>query len=540
MSAPIRFSTNFLKSSLKLCNIVAFALILLIQLPYTAANLPRGVMPAAASLYTDSGLFTCFSWDGSRAVPSPISIERDKINDDYCDCPDGSDEPGTSACSNGIFFCENKGFVPTKLVSSRVNDGICDCCDGSDEYASNANCQDDCFARGTKLREEKEKERILLEEGHKIYETYCSEGQTFKKNQEDQLTKLGNDIEELQKQWDEINRIKEEKEIPEKAAKAKHEAAWKEEKEKKNAEQVHLKGITAFHELDSDGNGLVSIEEMQKHIEFDIDRNGEVASEEAKEYLEDNETIDEVLFMEKVWPSIREIYTAAKPPEQKKGDDEDTPPIPQDEEEEEETDDENDNPESHQAPTDNENKDNPTESEDEMPEYDDETKALIEAAEQARSSFNEIDQKIKDIKKDISDIEADLKIDYGPNNEFQKVKEGGCIEYTDREYTYKLCPFDRASQRPKDGGVETTLGYWGLWNGPSDNLYSSMKYEKGQNCWNGPDRSVVVKVSCGTENQIISASEPSRCEYEFQFKSPAACGKTFSDLNKTDPEHDEL
>lgn len=79
----------------------------------------------AASLYTDSGLFTCFTWDGSKAIPSPISIERDKINDDYCDCPDGSDEPGTSACANGIFFCENKGFIPTKLVSSRVNDGIC-------------------------------------------------------------------------------------------------------------------------------------------------------------------------------------------------------------------------------------------------------------------------------------------------------------------------------------------------------------------------------------------------------------------------------
>lgn len=32
-----------------------------------------------------------------------ISIEY--VNDDFCDCKDGSDEFTTNACSNGIFFC---------------------------------------------------------------------------------------------------------------------------------------------------------------------------------------------------------------------------------------------------------------------------------------------------------------------------------------------------------------------------------------------------------------------------------------------------
>ena len=32
---------------------------------------------------------------------------------------------GTSACSNGFFFCENRGHRGSYIMSSRVNDGIC-------------------------------------------------------------------------------------------------------------------------------------------------------------------------------------------------------------------------------------------------------------------------------------------------------------------------------------------------------------------------------------------------------------------------------
>ena len=92
-----------------------------------------GVKPSEQHLY-DSKPFKCDS--GSKI------LKQKQINDDYCDCEDGADEPGTSACDNGKFWCENTGHVGQYIFSSRVNDGICDCCDGTDEKHSHKVCKD--------------------------------------------------------------------------------------------------------------------------------------------------------------------------------------------------------------------------------------------------------------------------------------------------------------------------------------------------------------------------------------------------------------
>ena len=56
-----------------------------------------------------------------------------------------------------------------------------------------------------------------------------------------------------------------------------------------------------------------------------------------------------------------------------------------------------------------------------------------------------------------SEINKLLELDLGEHNEYYSMR-GECFEFTDREYTYKFCPFDKTSQRNKHGGMETTLG----------------------------------------------------------------------------------
>eukprot|EP00930_Biecheleria_cincta_P044451 TRINITY_DN3056_c0_g1_i1.p1 TRINITY_DN3056_c0_g1~~TRINITY_DN3056_c0_g1_i1.p1 ORF type:complete len:805 (-),score=163.12 TRINITY_DN3056_c0_g1_i1:43-2457(-) len=106
-----------------------------------SAGSTRGVAPEDLHLYSrDDGYFVCRK-DFEKAVAAGVPVPPTKllpassVNDDYCDCPgDGSDEPGTSACRLGSFFCKNAGSVPQSIRTSLVNDGVCDCCDGSDEW----------------------------------------------------------------------------------------------------------------------------------------------------------------------------------------------------------------------------------------------------------------------------------------------------------------------------------------------------------------------------------------------------------------------
>ncbi|KAL8031579.1 hypothetical protein ABFX02_13G035100 [Erythranthe guttata] len=109
------------------------------NLSYSSPPLLTGVHPLDENYY-GAAVIKCK--DGSRSFTS------DRLNDNFCDCADGTDEPGTPACPSGRFYCRNTGSTPRFLFSSRVNDHICDCCDGSDEYDGNVFCPNTCIMGG--------------------------------------------------------------------------------------------------------------------------------------------------------------------------------------------------------------------------------------------------------------------------------------------------------------------------------------------------------------------------------------------------------
>jgi len=511
---------------------------------------PRGVRPELGSMYNPSSDFKCF--DASNVIPFS------QVNDDYCDCEDGSDEPGTSACNNGKFYCENSGHRSQLLVSSRVGDRICDCCDGSDEWSTGVSCPNTCDELGRAAREADEARVKVIQEGLNKKAGMVSEAKQRLEQKRVQLQEKEMRKAELEKIKDEAQALKEEAEKPEKEALDYYRQIEEEEKKRQEEEKAAHEAAEAaeyFSQLDTDQDGQVTVAELQARHGLDTNKDGEVSEDEAKFFLGDKESFDIESFkdsgfslikpyldLEKVAPPVAEEGEGAVPPTQEyhppdhpmmtpspeEADPEkpdypmNTPPPPTDideyDEEEREEEDEDYDISDHEEPREPEiEKEVEAESK-----YDDLTQQLIQTADEARKRFTDAERQLMDIEREMKGLSESLDKDYGPDNVFA-VLEGSCFEYTDNEYVYKMCPFDMSSQRGKHGGSETRLGSWGEWTGPESNRHASMKFTGGQTCWNGPARSSAVFLHCGGENSLTGVSEPNRCEYEMHFTSPAAC-----------------
>ena len=162
-----------------------------------------------APLYTPSGPdphFTCLT---HPSITIPFSL----VNDDYCDCPDGSDEPGTAACAHlphtelavKGFYCANEpGHTPQFLPLNRINDGICDyeiCCDGSDEYSQvgGLQCENRCKEIGEKVRRLIGERNKVRNEGVKKKEELVEKAKQAKRALETDIRELEAVVEGLEK-----------------------------------------------------------------------------------------------------------------------------------------------------------------------------------------------------------------------------------------------------------------------------------------------------------------------------------------------------
>uniref|UniRef100_A0A8C1VWU6 Glucosidase 2 subunit beta n=1 Tax=Cyprinus carpio TaxID=7962 RepID=A0A8C1VWU6_CYPCA len=493
---------------------------------------PRGVPLTKKQFYEESKPFTCL--DGSRTIPF------DRVNDDYCDCKDGSDEPGTAACPNGSFHCTNAGYRPMFIPSSRINDGICDCCDTTDEYNSGAKCENTCKELGRKEREVLQKMAEITKEGFLLKQQLIEEAKKGREEKQGKVTDMQENKKQLEEKVEALRTVKEAAEQPEKEAKERHLKAWEEQKAAIRLEKDKAKMAEAFLELDDNSDGFVSVSELQSHAELDPDADGTLTETEVQGLMGGAAQVDTSTF-ESVWTNIKDKYHSESQPEEpapvetppdevkEPAVDNDSEPYPEDDISEEDDEDEDDEDDYHEdddkAPPTVKTPEKSHEDEEAMPPYDPDTQALIEAAQRARDDFEDSEKALREMDDQIRNIEKELSFDFGPDAEFTYMYSQ-CYELSTSEYIYRLCPFNRA--------------LWGREkNRPENNKYLVMKYEHGTGCWQGPNRSTTVKLTCGKETVVTSTSEPSRCEYLMEFTTPAVCQEPAN----TDPSphgHEEL
>lgn len=115
-------------------------------------------------------------------------------------------------------------------------------------------------------------------------------------------------------------------------------------------------------------------------------------------------------------------------------------------------------------------------------------------------------------------LSSAVEYDYGTEYEFMYMK-GQCYSIDSKEYTYEMCPYGKSQQKDKRHYGDTSLGTWTKW----DPKYSSFKFENGQSCWQGPNRSNTITFICGAETKVKRVDEPSRCVYAMEVEAPSAC-----------------
>jgi protein kinase C substrate 80K-H len=181
-----------------------------------------------ARFYELKDKFTCI---GHPA----ITISKSRVNDNTCDCPDGSDEPGTAACAyldslspsqplpaslsgstnttNALpgFWCANEGHIGAYVPFLYVNDGVCDydlCCDGSEEYKGigGVKCPNRCAEIGKEWRRIDKERKDNLERANKKRRTMAKESKELRRQVEAKIEKLSGEIKELEHKRDDLKK----------------------------------------------------------------------------------------------------------------------------------------------------------------------------------------------------------------------------------------------------------------------------------------------------------------------------------------------
>jgi protein kinase C substrate 80K-H len=67
-----------------------------------------------------------------------------------------------------------------------------------------------------------------------------------------------------------------------------------------------------------------------------------------------------------------------------------------------------------------------------------------------------------------------------------------------------------------------------------------VKYENGQQCWNGPNRSTRVVMACTEKDEIWKISQSGECVYRMEVGTAAVCEANRSGFKEKSSGKDEL
>ncbi|KAF5006675.1 hypothetical protein FDECE_6967 [Fusarium decemcellulare] len=547
-----------LKSTALLSAIYAFTLA-------AAGSLPRGVGPEFARYYEGKEEFSCIT-------NAAIKLSLSQINDNSCDCPDGSDEPGTAACANidplspeqplvgsvsGTtnatnalpgFWCANEGHIGMYVPFMYVNDGVCDydlCCDGTEEYkgVGGVKCENRCKEIGKEYRRLAEEKRRNMEKASKKRDTMVKEAQELRQRLESKVAELNKEIAGLEVKKEELAK--------------KHREVEQEEKGKvvrggegSGGKLGVLVGLakTRVNELRDTLNNVVDqrdalkdrVQELEELLtKFKSEYNPNFNDEGVKSAIrsfEDYAARQETEKAERVVVDDVDIMSVLKEDgenngvnwkEFEEGDGSDTDILY--------------NFEAY------------------LPAF---ARSLLHSsldslrvwlvtngmladnttpgnestlARAAREALEAADRDLANKVKSRDDEQADLDKDYGPQDIFRALK-GKCVSLEAGEYTYEHCWLDKTMQKSKKGHGHSTMGHFsrldreiaddedridGKSLGKGQRMV--LRYEDGQQCWNGPKRRTDVWLGCAETEELWRVSEAEKCVYKMEVGTPAAC-----------------
>ena len=472
------------------------------------SNLPKGVDAGDAAAYNaGSGVFVC----GEKTLLFSY------VNDDFCDCPDGSDEPGTSACSGAslqtvTFFCRNEAFQPRRIAVSRVGDGLCDCCDGSDETIGV--CEDTCAAEKLKWLDATRAERERFEKGAKeraryvkVAEGAIAEHQTELQRARDMLAKAEASKEELSTRASDV-------EARENTQKASLLAAAQRDAQVRLG--LHLLSHERLLEMvvrlvrDAEqGLGTeraASIAALAAELadvncsDTTVGCDPSVLAQDASENAQADAAAEEAKRAKEEAAAAAAAAAAADESTSDDGDSdaEDTDLDTDADEQAEET------PEARHSRLLRERV---------VRSFDDASGFELPEAVTFREQLAELEKSQKELEKGVNE-KAELleKVDYGPDNVWFAIRDA-CFDTDLHGYKWDLCPLKSIKQD------SVSLGKFVRW----ENDHSTMVFENGQRCWNGPERSAVIDLACGADSELVAMEEPSKCVYKGRFLTPLMC-----------------